>query len=177
MTTTQSIDPARRTEPSLTADERASLEGWLDFHRATLLMKCAGLTDAQLRSTPVGPSELSLMGLVRHLSENERYWFRIIAGGADLPEIYCTDEEPERDFHPTADDTWAEAEATWQAEVAAAREATAGLALDDLSAAPSRKRGERFSLRWVYTHMLEEYARHNGHADLVRQLVDGATGD
>ncbi|MFF1694918.1 DinB family protein [Streptomyces sp. NPDC058257] len=171
------VDPARRAQPSLTADERASIEGWLDYHRATLLSKCAGLGDEQLRRTPVASSSLSLMGLVRHLSENERYWFRVIASGEDLPEIYCTEEEPERDFNPAKDDTWAEAEETWQAEIAAARVATAEFGLDDLSVGKSLHRGAHFNMRWIYTHMIEEYARHNGHADLVRELVDGATGD
>ncbi|MGW5867618.1 DinB family protein [Streptomyces sp. NPDC055239] len=171
------IDPAHRAEPSLTSDERASIEGWLDYHRATLLSKCAGLDDEQLRRAPVASSSLSLMGLVRHLSENERYWFRVIASGENLSEIYCTEEEPERDFNPAEEDTWAEAEATWQAEIAAAREATARFGLDDLSVGKSLHRGKHFNLRWIYTHMIEEYARHNGHADIVRELVDGATGD
>lgn len=152
------------------------LEGWLDYHRATLAWKCEGLTDAQLRTASVEPSALSLMGLVRHMAEVERNWFRRILTGEDAPAIYYTDEDPDGEFHLTEADTWAEARATWQGEIETARRLAAGLALDDLSKGRSRSTDEPFSLRWIYTHMIEEYARHNGHADLIRERVDGATG-
>ncbi|MFJ3307816.1 DinB family protein [Streptomyces sp. NPDC086549] len=166
-----------RPEPAQNADERTMLEGWLDYHRQTLAWKCEGLTDAQLRTASVEPSELSLMGLVRHMAEVERGWFRNVLVGDDLDSIYFTEEDPDGEFHLTESDTWEEAYTTWQAEIEAARRAAVGFGLDDLSKSTSRRTGEPFSLRWIYTHMIEEYARHNGHADLVRERIDGATGD
>ncbi|MET9963384.1 DinB family protein [Streptomyces sp. NPDC006326] len=168
---------SHRTEPSTSANERDMLDGWLDYHRATLAWKCEGLSDEQLRRSPLAPSELSLLGLVRHMAEVERYWFREVMLGEDLPELYCTREDPDGDFHFTDEDTWAEAEQVWQTEVELARQAAAGRSLDLMSLPESHHRGEAFSLRWVYTHMIEEYARHNGHADLLREQTDGATGD
>ncbi|GGV25981.1 hypothetical protein GCM10010260_77940 [Streptomyces filipinensis] len=166
-----------RREPALSAGEREMLEGWLDYHRSTLAWKCEGLTDAQLRTKPLEPSELSLLGLVRHLSEVERFWFHEVLLGEDPGTLYCTEEDPDGDFHVTEADTWEKTHATWQAEIEAARGNAAGLSLDDFSRGRSRSTGEAFNLRWIYTHMIEEYARHNGHADLVRERIDGATGD
>ncbi|MFD3329695.1 DinB family protein [Streptomyces sp. NPDC058701] len=168
---------SHRTEPSTTADEREMLDGWLDYHRATLAWKCEGLGDEQLRLTLLKPSELSLLSLVRHMAEVERYWFREIMLGEDLPELYCSQEEPDGDFHFADGDTWADAERVWQTEVELARQASAGRSLDLVSDAAAHHRGEVFSLRWVYTHMIEEYARHNGHADLLREHIDGSTGE
>ncbi len=165
-----------RRGPARNADERAMLEGWLGYHRQTLARKCEGLTDAQLRTAAVEPSELSLMGLVRHMAEVERGWFRKVLVGDDPGPVYCSDEDRDGDFHTTEADTWAEAYATWQAEIEIARRHAAGFGLDDLSRGTSRFTQEPFSLRWIYTHMIEEYARHNGHADLIRQRIDGATG-
>ncbi|MFD6278021.1 DinB family protein [Streptomyces sp. NPDC060209] len=164
-----------RSVPAIDAAERTMLEGWLDYHRETLAMKCAGLTDAQLREASVPPSEFTLLGLVRHLAENERGWFREVLAGEELPPIYGTDEDPDGEFHLTEEDTWEEARTTWLAEIEAARANAAKVGLDDLSVGVG-KRGKPFSLRWIYTHMIEEYARHNGHADLVRERIDGATG-
>lgn len=166
-----------RNEPATTADERTMLEGWLDYHRQTLAWKCEGLTDAQLRAASVEPSELSLMGLVRHMAEVERGWFRQVLVTDDAGPIYGTEEDPDGEFHLTEADTWQEAYATWQAEIDIARRNAAGFGLDDLSKGRSRHSGRQFNLRWIYTHMIEEYARHNGHADLLRERVDGATGD
>ncbi|MBD0844473.1 DinB family protein [Streptomyces sp. TRM68416] len=165
-----------RHEPSATADERGMLEGWLDYHRQTLAHKCEGLTDAQLRTASVEPSELTLMGLVRHMAEVERYWFHEILVGEDLGVLYSSEQDPDGDFHCSDTDTWEEARTTWRAEIDRARGNTAGRGLDDLSKGTNRA-GEPFNLRWIYTHMIEEYARHNGHADLLRERVDGSTGD
>ncbi|MEV5671644.1 MULTISPECIES: DinB family protein [Streptomyces] len=165
-----------RSAPALDAAERTMLEGWLDYHRATLAMKCAGLTDAQLREASVPPSEFTLLGLVRHLAENERGWFREVLAGEELPPIYGTEEDPDGEFHVTEEDTWEEARTTWETEIEAARANAAKLGLDGLSAGVG-KAGKPFTLRWIYTHMIEEYARHNGHADLVRERIDGATGE
>ncbi len=166
-----------RREPAQNAGERAMLEGWLDYHRQTLAWKCEGLTDEQLRTASAEPSELSLMGLVRHMAEVERGWFRKVLVGDDPGPVYYNEQDPDGDFHVTEDDTWAEAYATWQAEIETARRNAAGFGLDDLSKGRSRSTDEPFNLRWIYTHMIEEYARHNGHADLIRERVDGATGD
>jgi hypothetical protein len=166
-----------RSEPAQNADERTMLEGWLDYHRQTLAWKCEGLTDAQLRTASVEPSELSLMGLVRHMAEVERGWFRKVLVGDDPGPIYYTEEDRDGEFHLTEVDTWQEAYGTWQAEIEIARVNAAGFGLDELSRGKSRFTGEPFNLRWIYTHMIEEYARHNGHADLLRERIDGATGD
>ncbi|MGW2821330.1 DinB family protein [Streptomyces sp. NPDC001443] len=166
-----------RREPDQDADERTMLEGWLDYHRQTLAVKCEGLTDEQLRTAAVPPSELSLMGLVRHMAEVERNWFRRVLTGDDPGPIYYSKEDPDGEFHLTEADTWQDAHDGWQAEIGIARRNAAGLGLDELSAGRSRHNDEPFSLRWIYTHMIEEYARHNGHADLIRERVDGVTGD
>ncbi|MFJ8669873.1 DinB family protein [Streptomyces sp. NPDC093600] len=162
--------------PSITAGEREMLEGWLEYHRATLAVKCEGLDDTRLRTASAPPSDLSLLGLVRHMAEVERGWFRRTLAGEETTRIYSTKEDPDGDIHVTESDTWQDAYATWQEEIERARAIAAAHGLDDLSARKSR-RGERFNLRWIYTHMIEEYARHNGHADLLRERIDGATGD
>ncbi|MGI5424428.1 DinB family protein [Streptomyces sp. CA-179760] len=166
-----------RTEPATDAAERTMLEGWLDYHRQTLAWKCEGLSDEQLRTASVEPSELSLMGLVRHMAEVERGWFREVLTNEDAPPIYFSDEDRDGEFHLTDADTYQEAYATWQAEIETARRNAARFALDDLSEGKHRRTGEQFNLRWLYTHMIEEYARHNGHADLIRERLDGSTGD
>jgi len=168
----------RRAEPALTAGEREMLTGWLDYHRATLLWKCEGLTDEQLRERSVPPSGLSLIGLVRHLTEDERGWFRKVLLGEDLPSLYCAPENPDGDFDDVDSADGASVFAAFEQECAAARKAVASVPdLDTVGRSPSERTGEYFSLRWILTHMIEEYARHNGHADLLRQCIDGATGD
>ncbi|MER5599663.1 DinB family protein [Streptomyces sp. NPDC002265] len=166
-----------RTEPALDADERTMLEGWLDYHRQTLAVKCRDLTDEQLRTASAPPSELSLMGLVRHMAEVERNWFRRVLTGDDPGPIHYSDEDPDGEFHLTEADTWQDAYDGWQAEIGISRRNAAGFGLDEFSAGRSRTEGKPFSLRWIYTHMIEEYARHNGHADLIRERIDGVTGD
>ena len=154
------------------ADERAMLEAWLDYHRATLLMKCAGLSDEQLKLRSVEPSTLSLLGLVRHMTEVERGWFRRGVGDEKGPQVapmYYSDERPDGDFDDVDDADPAATFATYQEELARCRAAAAGVPLD--------ARRDEYSVRWIYLHMIEEYARHNGHADLLRERIDGATGD
>ncbi|MGV9321005.1 DinB family protein [Streptomyces sp. NPDC003660] len=166
-----------RTEPAIDAGERDMLEGWLDYHRQTLIEKCADLTDEQLRTPSVAPSTMTLLGLVRHLAEVERYWFQEILLGEDLGVLYSTKEDPDADWHITDADTWQDAHTTWRTEVERARRNATGLGLDDLSKGLRRSAGDPFNVRWIYTHMIEEYARHNGHADLIRERIDGRTGD
>ena len=165
-----------RADPPPVAGERESLDSWLDFHRATLLMKCQGLTGEQLARRAVPPSSLSLLGLVRHMAEVERAWFRRrFAGHAELDYLYCSDEFPDGDFD-FAGAASAEADlAALTRECELARAAASGRSLDDTFV--HRLRGTTMDLRWVYVHMIEEYARHNGHADLLREQIDGATGD
>ncbi|MEU4144639.1 DinB family protein [Streptomyces parvulus] len=166
-----------RREPAPDADERTMLEGWLEYHRQTLAWKCEGLTDEQLRTASVSPSGLTLMGLVRHMAEVERNWYRRVLAAEDAGPIHYSDEDPDGDFRVTASDTWQETLATWQAEIEAARRNAEGFPLDEMGRGKHARTGERFSLRWIHTHMIEEYARHNGHADLIRESLDGATGD
>ena len=165
--------PDNRRFPPEVGDERATLQGFLDFHRDTLMWKCAGLTDEQLRARPLATTNLSLLGLVRHLADVERGWFRRRLAGEDAPPIHYTQAEPDLDIDPPPDADPAEDLAVWRAEVAACDAAAAGRDLDDTFVS----RGETLSLRWLYGHMIEEYARHNGHADLIRQAIDGATGE
>jgi uncharacterized damage-inducible protein DinB len=164
-----------RTMPPLQADERATLDGWLDFYRATLAMKCDGLTDDQLRTASVTPSPLTLLGLVQHMAEVERNWFRRILLGEQLPPIYDPAADPagpDGGFDLADDLTSDAARATWQAEITHARINCSGRDLGETS--PFM--GTQVTLRWIYNHMIAEYARHAGHADLIRERIDGATG-
>src|SRR4051812_14243618 len=157
-----------------TGSEREQLEEWLDGHRATLLWKCSGLTGEQLKTAANPPSTLTLLGLVRHLADNERWWFSHHAAGLPLVALYCTDDDENADFDGVPDADAAADLETFVAEVAASKAATDGLDLDAPITMPS---GHERSVRWVFLHMLEEYARHNGHADFLREQIDGVTGD
>jgi Protein of unknown function (DUF664) len=165
-----------RTDPPSVANERTALQGWLDFHRATLQWKCAGLTGDQLVLRPVASSTLSLLGLIRHMAEVEQSWFlERFAGRSDLAELFCTEEYPDGDFD-LADAAGAESDfARYVAACDAADDAARGHSLDATFVRP--RTGMTMDLRWIYLHMIEEYARHNGHADLIRELIDGVTGD
>ncbi|MFJ6410118.1 DinB family protein [Streptomyces hydrogenans] len=174
--TTDHIEAPERVYPATTTGERQALEQWLEFHRVTLAMKCAGLSDEQLRTLAAPPSELNLLGLVRHMAEVERGWFRKVLAGEETTWLYATDEDNDRDIHTTEGDTYAEAYATWQGEIAHARALAAKHSLDDLGAGTHHRTGDLINLRWIYLHMIEEYARHNGHADLLRERIDGSAG-
>jgi uncharacterized damage-inducible protein DinB len=166
-----------RPEPPFAAPERAMLAAWLDFHRATLARKCEGLADEQLRLMSVPPSSLSLLGLVRHMAEVERGWFRQVLAGEEVPDIYATEQDHEADFNGIADADVAAAFAVWTAECDQARQIVTDFpSLDDV-ATRATSRGSVVTLRWIMVHMIEEYARHNGHADLLRERIDGAVGD
>jgi uncharacterized damage-inducible protein DinB len=156
------------------APERQMLEEWLDYHRATLLMKCDGLSDAQLRARSVPPSPMSLLGLVRHMADVERLWFRRVLAGEDLPARFWSDANPDDDFDLVDDAVVADDFAAFAAECDHARAVSAGL---DLDATGASGHGRVVSHRWVLVHMIEEYARHNGHADLLRECIDGTVGD
>jgi len=168
---------AQQARPALQAGEREMLAGWLDHHRAILVWKCEGLSDEQLRQQAVPPSTLSLLGLVRHMTDVERGWFRQVFLGEDVPDLYGRPDYDDADFKDVDDVEPAEVFRAFEQECAATRKIVA--AADDLNALSmqgSQRTGELFSLRWIVTHMIEEYARHNGHADLLRERLDGATG-
>lgn len=163
-----------RPVPPFVADEATSLASWLDFQRATLIGKCDGLDDAALRTASVPPSTMTLLGLVRHAAEVERNWFRRVLAGEELPGIFAS--APSAQGHDGGFDLdeggLDDALVHWRREVDAARRNCAGRDLDETSPFA----GAEVSLRWILTHMIGEYARHNGHADLIRERLDGRTG-
>ncbi|MFD3807704.1 DinB family protein [Streptomyces sp. NPDC058611] len=164
----------QRTPPVLTGDERATLTSVLQGQRDTLMMKCAGLSAEQLRRRAVAPSSLTLLGLVRHLAEVERGWFHNVLGGGDVPayfpkseggawtEFHVEDAQPAASFA-----IWEEACARSRAIVDAAESLDAVGHFED----------QTYSLHYILAHLIEEYARHNGHADLLREAIDGSTGE
>ena len=168
--------PVDRPALDRLAGERAAMDELLDWQRATLLGKCAGLDGSQLTRAAVPPSNLTLLGLVRHLTEVERWWFRRHVAGEDLPEIYCTEEWRDADFEDLHPDR-AEAElAAYAAELDLARTAAATRPLDDVVPSRGHHPEQTRTVRWIYLHMIDEYGRHNGHADLLREAIDGSTG-
>ncbi|MGW5611128.1 DinB family protein [Streptomyces sp. NPDC003753] len=170
--------PDGRPIPPAHADERTMLEAWLDFHRATLALKCSGLKDDQLRLAAASPSSMTLLGLVQHMAEVERNWFQRVFAAQKVPPVFGESNldgfvlQPERGLD--------EAMAAWHAEVARGRELIAEASLDDSGRLSEQEAGhvgdQWVSLRWIMVHMIEEYARHNGHADLIREQIDGVTG-
>lgn len=164
----------QRTPAVLDGDERATLTSLLQRQRDTLMMKCAGLTDEQLRRRAVAPSGLSLLGLVRHLAEVERGWFRNVVGGEDVRGYFPRNEAGEwTEFHVEDADP-AESFAIWEETCARSRAVVEAAASLDV---PGYYGDQPYSLRYVLAHMIEEYARHNGHADLLREAIDGVTGE
>jgi uncharacterized damage-inducible protein DinB len=169
-----SLDP-REGGPRL-GDERATLTEFLRGQRLTLQLKCDGLDAGQLARRAVEPSTMSLLGLIRHLAEVERGWFRRRFAGHDVPRRYQTEADPDGDFNgavaepAVVDEAWQ----AWREEIAFADRFTAG---HDLGFVGSDASGEPISLRELLTHMIEEYARHNGHADLLRERIDGRIGE
>ena len=165
-------DP-RRDEPAFVLSEREMLEGWLEFHRTTLQLKCEGLADAARKERPVPTSLLSLHGLVRHMAEVERSWFRrALLVDHEAPDLFGDPAVEDSELVPLDDAVWDADLAVWQAECEASRRAAAPFDLEHVGA----RHRDPCSLRWIYNHMIEEYARHNGHADLIRELVDGSVG-
>jgi uncharacterized damage-inducible protein DinB len=167
--------PDARFDAPATGGERAILAGSLRAQRTTLELKCAGL-EGELAQRSVEPSTLSLLGIVRHLADVERRWFRRVLAGQDGPPRFSTPARPDEDFDGAVADPAAVAEAweAWHAEVAFAEAFVASA--PDLDVEGEDGWRGRVSLRWVIIHMVEEYARHNGHADLLRERIDGAVG-
>jgi len=156
------------------------LAGFLQYQRETLAMKCAGLTTEQLRERAVPPSALSLLGVVRHMAEVERSWFRVVMNGQKIPYHWTRGSREGADFNggSAAFDVEnagpEEAFEVWRAECARSRDFVDSATSLDVT---GRYGDAEFSLRYVLTHMIEEYARHNGHADLIRERIDGTTGE
>lgn len=158
-----------RTGGSLVAAEREMLEGCLRWHRTSFLLKCAGLPGEQLVERAAPPSSLSLLGLIRHFRKVERTWFRLRFAGEPIEPLYPEKDVDFDDLDP------ARAEEEYESlleEQRLADKAAAGRSLDDTF----EHDGQTYSLRLVYLHMIGEYARHNGHADMVRERIDGVTG-
>jgi hypothetical protein len=169
-----SAEEIDRFVPEPGAGEREMLRGWLDFHRATLVRKLHGLTPEQLALRPAPPSDMSLLGLLRHHAEGERWMFGCLFLGE--PDVPYFGREDFGDF-TGADQSMVDASwDTWQVACERSRAIEAAAQLDDLSAEAGPWHDEPVSMRWLLMHMIEEYARHNGHADLLRERIDGNTG-
>jgi uncharacterized damage-inducible protein DinB len=153
-------------------DERSTLLAFLEWQRSTLARKCAGLEPDQLRIRSVEPSTMSLLGLVRHMADVERGWFRRTLAGEDIEYRYSTPEDPDGEFDNADTADVDEAFAAWHEECAGADDIISRRALD---ATGHNRSGTEVSMRWILNHMIEEYSRHNGHADLLRERIDGAT--
>ena len=152
-------------------DEWSVLIGYLDYHRAVLARKAEGITEEQARIAACPLSDLTLLGLIRHMTEAERLWFRRSLKGEDVPFQYGIGEG---DLHPPAEATLADALTSYWAEIEVAN---ANIASSSLDAPTQGEPQPGHSLRRTIVHMIEEYARHCGHADLLRQAIDGTTGD
>jgi Protein of unknown function (DUF664) len=160
-----------RTMPAGDAAERELLDGWVDYYRASLLAKCEGLTPAQLTARSCEPSPMSLAGLVRHMTEMERVYAHRLADWS-TGFLYCTDDDPDGDFGSVSPEAVAADVATFREHWDKSREIMGAHQLEDTFG-----RNESYTLRWFYLYLIKEYARHLGHADLIRERIDGATGE
>jgi uncharacterized damage-inducible protein DinB len=167
-----------RIDPDLAADERTTLAQFLDFHRDTLLLKAEGLDAAQL-STRIPTSELTLAGLLKHLALVEDDWMQTRFLGRPEAEPWASapwDADRDWEFHSAVDDDPDALRDLYRAACERSRATVASASLDDLSHAPGRD-GRHWSLRWILVHLIEETSRHNGHADLLREAIDGEVGE
>jgi hypothetical protein len=168
-----------RRDPETDGGELAQLTQFLDYHRATLVMKTSGLTQAQL-ATRLPPSTLTLAGLVKHMALVEDNWFQKVLLGREEPEPWASapfDDDRDWELHSAVDDEPSDLLDLYAAACERSRAAVAEVGDLEAGAVRPGRRGERFNLRWILLHMIEETARHNGHADLLRESVDGATGE
>jgi uncharacterized damage-inducible protein DinB len=176
------LDEHGRPEPPVAADEAATLLGFLDYQRATLAWKCRGLDAAGLQAT-VGASSMTLGGMLKHMALVEDSWFSRSLHGRDRRPPWDTVDwkaDPDWEWHSAAEDTCEQLFALWEDAVARSRSlVTEALAEGGLERLARRTwpDGRAPSLRWILVHMIEEYARHNGHADLIRESVDGLVGE
>jgi uncharacterized damage-inducible protein DinB len=173
-----------RAERPLRADEATSLRGFLDHHRDTFRMKCSGLSQAQLAQA-LPPSDMTLGGMMKHLAVVDQSWLEDDFLGRGLMPPFDTvdwDADGDWEWHSAKDDTPEQLRALFDEAVrrsdAVLDEALrpGGVGLDGLSAVDAPDGSGRYSLRWIVLHLIEEYARHNGHADLIRESIDGQTG-
>ncbi len=170
------------TPPSVTADERTTLTEFLDYFRSVLLRKADDLDGTQARQQ-IGISQMDMLGLIRHMALVEQWWFSQAFAGSDEPDVWPCDDDPDADWHHGPGDTLAVAVAALRAEIDKARAVVAAAeSLDQVTAIAvgPPDNPERFgprSLRWVLVHMIEEYARHCGHADIIRENIDGTVDD
>lgn len=165
--------PERPHVPN-SGDERAQLDAWLDFQRATLLRKCDGLSVAQMKERPVSTSRLSLLGMIRHMTFVEQVWFESTFAGHDTNDYYKVEGDRDADFNDLDSDALEVVIDLYLESIKVSRELSSTHGLDELALKP--RRGREVDLRWIYVHLIEEYARHCGHADLIREMIDGATG-
>jgi hypothetical protein len=164
-----------RDDPDLEADELTVLGQYLDFHRATLEMKCARLTEGELKRRAVPSSNLTLLGLVRHLTDVEYGWFCECLDGQPERSLYFTSDDPNGDFDNLESQPVIDVWAAYHAQLAESRRILSTFENADEMARGGGRRPR--NVRWVALHMIEEYARHNGHADLLREAIDGVTGE
>jgi uncharacterized damage-inducible protein DinB len=164
-----------RAEPAPLSGERTSLDEWLDYHRATLLQKCEGLSSVQLAQASVPPSTLTLYGLLQHMLLVEWWWFERIFADGPQPEPFDTADDPDYEFNHLVPEDFESQRERFVEQCERSRAIVA--AADDLDAPSKSSERETRNLRWIMVHMIEEYARHNGHADLLREAIDGTTGD
>lgn len=160
-----------RPDPPKAAPPVEMLSAFLDFHRATLLWKIEGLTDEELRR-PMVPSGTNLLGIVKHSAYVERWWFRRVFAGEDV-EFPWSEADPDAEWRVEPTDTTEDIIALYRDETARSREIVRGASWDDLAKASSKGH----TLGWILTHMVEEVARHNGHADILREQIDGRAGE
>jgi hypothetical protein len=170
---TEAAGDGPRVRPTYALDERELLDGWLGFHRSTLLVKCEGLDDMQRKAQPIPTSDLSLHGLVRHMAETERNWFgRILRRDQTIPRIWPDAAAMNSPFLGIDSADWNADLNAWRSECRTSSDVASRYGLD----ATGQWREKEVSLKSIYLHMIQEYARHNGHADLIRELLDGSVG-
>jgi len=171
------IEPPPLPEyPAIAADEARTLREFLDYQRIVMIRKVSGLSDQDARKT-LTPSGLSVLGLIKHLVDVERWWFRITFAGEEGVTLFSSEADPDADFRIEDDETIAGIVAAYRAEIDTANAISSAAPLEQLAVLPNRRLGSHVSLRWIMAHMIEETARHAGHADLMRESLDGATGD
>lgn len=165
-----------RQEPPVEGPSEQMLVAFVDFHRATLARKCDGLTTQQAATRSVPPSDMSLLGLVRHMTDVEKMWFVWRLRGDEPLALYRTAENPNAAFNDLDGADLEQSIERWQAACERSREIVAEASSFDEMSIGTRRENQHVSLRWILMHFIEEYARHNGHADLLRQAIDGAVG-
>jgi len=165
----------QRPKPHLSGDEREQLESWLAFYRATLLKKCSGLSFEDLCRRPVATSSMSLLGILRHMTFVEQIWLDARFAGNDVTEYYRRPDEREAEWTELDSATLDQVVTNFEHACETSNELARGHDLGELVRRPGGDR-EPVDLRWIYIHLIEEYARHCGHADLIRELIDGTTG-